>query len=372
MKIPFIDLKAQYDSIKDEIGPAIQSVIDRTAFAGGPETELFEKKYADYIGTNYCTGVNSGTSALHLALLALGIGKGDEVITAPNTFIATCWAISYTGAKPVFADIDPLNLNIDPDKIEEKITDNTKAIIPVHLCGQSAELEPILKIAKKHGLKLLEDAAQAHGSKYNGHKCGTFGDAACFSYYPGKNLGAYGEGGAIVTNDPELDERIKMLRNHGQREKHLHEFIGYNCRMDGIQAAVLNVKLKYIDEWNEKRRGAAKLYDSLLKDIAGLRLYTEQKYAYHVYHLYQIGFETKKERDIMAEHLNSKGIATGMHYPVPVHLQKAYGHLGYKKGDFPETEKMADCNLTLPIYPEISNEQIEYVAENIRSRFDIA
>nr|NIS76323.1 aminotransferase class I/II-fold pyridoxal phosphate-dependent enzyme [Deltaproteobacteria bacterium] len=327
MRVNFLDLKAQYETIQEEVSEALIEVMQKTAFAGGPFVAKFEDDFAGFCGTGYAAGVGSGTEALWLALLALGIGPGDEVITVPNTFIATAEAISFCGAVPVFVDIDEETHNIDPGLIEAAITPRTKAIIPVHLFGQCADMDSIMGIAKKYGLYVVEDAAQAHGAEYKGKRAGSIGDAGCFSFYPGKNLGGYGEAGAIITNNPEIDEKIRMLRDHGQAKKYDHALIGWNSRMDGFQGAVLGVKLKYLNEWNEARRQNAKLYDEFLSGIDGIITPKEAEYNKHVYHLYAI---RAKGRDALMKSLAEKEIFCGIHYPVPVHLQKAYEFLGYK------------------------------------------
>ncbi|HUS50744.1 MAG TPA: DegT/DnrJ/EryC1/StrS family aminotransferase [Candidatus Paceibacterota bacterium] len=360
MKVPFLDLKTQYNSIKDKINKEINWVLDNTSFILGDKVKEFEKNFASYCNKKYAIAVNSGTSALHLALLAHGIKQEDEVITVPNTFIATAEAISYTGAKPVFVDINKETFNIDVSKIEQAITKKTKAIVPVHLYGQSADMNPIIEIAKKHNLILIEDCAQAHGVEYKGKRV-PVSDTGCFSFYPGKNLGAYGEGGAVLTDDGEIAEKIKILRDHGQKEKHHHKYIGYNYRMDGFQGAVLNVKLRYLDEWIKKRREKAKLYNQLLSGV--VETPREADYTNHIYHLYVIKI---KEREKLAEYLKSKEIDTGMHYPIPIPLQEAYSYLGYKLGDFPITEQVVNEILSLPIYPELTEEQITYVVEKIK------
>ena len=358
MEIPFVDLKRQYDLIKEEINIKINEVLQNTHFILGENVEIFEKEFANYCGVKYCVGVASGSDALTLCLKALGIGEGDEVITVPNTFIATVDAISRNGAKPVFVDIDTETYNMDVTKIEEEITDKTKAIIPVHLYGQPADMDAIIKIAKKYDLKIIEDACQAHGAEYKGKRVGSLGDAGCFSFYPAKNLGAYGDGGMVVTNNEELAEKIRMLRNYGQSKKYYHDFMGYNSRLDEIQAAVLRVKLRYLDEWNDKRREHAKLYDELLENASGIETPTEKDYVKHVYHLYVMRC---KNRDDLQHYLSSKGISTGIHYPIPVHLQMAYKHLEYKQGDFPITEKYSKEILSLPMFPELTDEEIEAV-----------
>ena len=364
MNIPFVDLKRQFDLIKNEVTTKINEVLRNTHFILGEEVEKFEEEFANYCGVKYGVGVASGSDALTLSLKVLGIGKEDEVITAPNTFIATVDAISRNGATPVFVDIDPETCNIDVAEIEEKITDKTKAIIPVHLYGQPADMDEIIKIAKKYDLKIIEDACQAHGAEYKGKKVGSLSDVGCFSFYPAKNLGAYGDGGMVVTNNEQIAERIKMLRNYGQSKKYYHDFIGYNSRLDEIQAAVLRVKLRYLDEWNDKRREHAKLYNDLLENVSGIETPTEKEFVKHVYHLYVIRCKNRNE---LQNYLSSKGVSTGIHYPIPVHLQKAYKHLEYKEGDFPITEKYAKEILSLPMFPELTDEEIEVVVGLIRS-----
>ncbi len=370
MKVPFVDLKQQYESIKAEIGPAIANVLDNTAFALGPFVEEFESNFAALCGTKHCAGVNSGTSALHLALLACGVGEGDEVITTPQTFIATVWAISYCGAKPVFVDCDPKYYTIDPQKIEEKITNRTKAIIPVHLYGQCADMDPILEIAKKHNIKVIEDAAQSHGAKYKSRMAGSMGDAACFSFYPGKNLGAYGEGGAVVSNDDEITENVRLLRNHSQPERYIHTRLGFNYRMEGIQGAVLNVKLAHLEDWNNRRRQASDLYRKKLSNIPEVAAPSEADYARHIYHLFEIATPSTETRCEIQKFLGNRAVQTGLHYPVPVHLQPAYASLGHKSGDFPNCEKAAGELLSLPMFPELTEEQIIYICDLIREFFE--
>lgn len=372
MKIPFLDLKAQFATIAEDIELAIKEVINHTAFASGPYVEEFERNFAIYHKSDYCIGVNSGTSALHLALIAANIKEGDEIITTPQTFIATTWAISYVGAIPVFADIDPDTYTLDPKEIESKITPKTKAVMPVHLYGQAADLEPIAEICKKHNLILIEDAAQAQGAEYKNkdgvfRKVGNYGLATCFSFYPGKNLGAYGEAGAVITNDEKIAERIKLLRNHAQSQRYYHDELAYNYRMDGIQGAVLNTKLKHLEKWNNARRNVAKIYNEALGKIEGIKIPIEAEYAKHIYHVYQIVLPSTHLRDTLLDYLSKRDIGTGMHYPVPVHLQKAYLDLGYKVGDFPICEKVASTALSLPIYAELSLEMQNYVIENIQN-----
>lgn len=360
-KVPFLDLKKQYYSIKPEVDKAIQNVIENTSFVLGPAVEEFEKNFADFCNVKYAIGVNSGTAALHLSLLSLGIGLGDEVITVPNTFIATAEAISHCGAKPVFVDIDEETYNINPDLIESKITDKTKAIIPVHLYGNPCDMERINRIAKRYNLFVIEDACQAHGAEYRGKKVGSLSDIAAFSFYPGKNLGAYGEGGIIVTNNEALANKCKLLRAHGEYPKSTHSIVGYNYRINGIQGAVLNVKLKHLNEWNELRRKKAELYNYFLKGILITPKINEKNKS--VFHLYVI---RDKERNKLAEFLKSKGIDTGIHYPRPIHLQEAYRELGLKEGDYPIAEKCMKEILSLPIFPELTEEQIRHVVNSIR------
>jgi dTDP-4-amino-4,6-dideoxygalactose transaminase len=362
MNIPFLDLKAQYAAIKNEIQAALTEVIENTAFAGGPYVAGFEKEFAKFCGCKHAIGVGNGTDALWLSLLALGIGPGDEVITVPNTFIATAEAVTYCGAKPVFVDVEEETFNMNPALLEAAITPRTKAIIPVHLFGQTADMDPILAIAGTHGLPVVEDACQAHGAEYKGRNAGTMGNTGCFSFYPGKNLGAYGEAGAVVTNDDALAETIRMFRDHGQSKKYYHGVIGWNARMDGIQGAILNVKLKYLAIWNESRRANAREYTRCLSPLAGVRLPREADYAKHIYHIFAI---RTQQRDRLMARLAEKGISCGIHYPVPIHLQDAYRFLGLKAGSFPVAEKCADELLSLPMFPELTTEQIGYVANTL-------
>jgi dTDP-4-amino-4,6-dideoxygalactose transaminase len=359
--IPFLDLKAQYRQIKPQLDAAVARVIESAHFVLGPEVAAFEERFATYCKVKHCRAVNSGTSALHLALLAAGIGPGDEVITVPMTFVATTAAILYIGAKPVFVDVDPITWTMDPALIETAITSRTKAILPVHLHGLMADMDPIMAIARRHGLVVIEDAAQAHGAEYKGRRAGSIGDLGCFSFYPGKNLGAYGEGGAVVTGQPELARRISLLRDWGQDAKYSHVVAGYNYRMDGIQGAVLNVKMDYIESWTEARRSIAAQYDQLLARLPFARPRPPGD-SRHVYHVYSVGLS---RRDEAGKALQEAGIGTGIHYPVPVHLQRAYANLGYRAGDFPVTEKLADQFLSLPIYPELRPEQVAEVATQL-------
>lgn len=362
MTIPLVDLKAQFRSIEEEIKGAISRVVENTAFILGKEVELFEQEFSLYTGAKFVVGVGSGTDALHLALRALGVGQGDEVITTPNSFIATALAVSYVGAKPIFVDIEPDTYNIDPSKIEEAITSRTRAIIPVHLYGHPADIDLVMDVARSHDLKVVEDACQSHGAEYKGKKTGSIGDIGCFSFYPGKNLGAYGDGGAITTNDRAVAERIKMLRNYGEGQKYYHESKGFNSRLDAIQAAVLRVKLLKLDAWNEGRRRNAGLYNKLLGNL-DIMPPIERDYAKHVYHLYVIHVS---RRDDLLGYLKSKGIYAGIHYPIPIHLQKAYVDLDYSSGAFPITERYAGEIISLPMFPELTEEQIGYVASEIK------
>ncbi len=359
MNIPFVDLKSQYQPIREQIKTEIEEVLDNTEFILGSKVHKFEEDFAAYCGSQYAIGVNSGTAALHLALAANGVGPGDQVITAANTFIATVEAISHTGAVPALVDINPESYNMDVEQLEQKITAKTKAIIPVHLYGQPADMDSIIEIAQKHNLAVIEDCCQAHGSTYKGKKV-PISSTGCFSFYPGKNLGAYGEAGAVVTDDEQIARKVRMLRDHGQEKKYYHKYIGYNYRMSGFQGAVLNVKLKYLNSWISGRRNAARLYDEQLKDVVEIPY--ESEFAEHVYHLYVIGVAN---REAMINHLSSSGISTGIHYPIPIHLQEAYSFLGKPVGTYPVSEKMADEILSLPIYPEITEEQIQYVCERI-------
>jgi dTDP-4-amino-4,6-dideoxygalactose transaminase len=362
MKVNFVDLKAQYQTIKPEIDKAIENVISNTAFILGKAVAEFEEQFASYCGAKHCVGINSGTSALIMALKALDVGEGDEIITTPNTFIATAEAISFAGATPVLVDIEEKNYNLDPAKLEKAITAKTKAIIPVHLYGQPADMDPILEIAKKKGIPVIEDAAQAHGARYKGKKTGGLATGACFSFYPGKNLGAYGEGGAVTTDDESIAQKVRMLRDHGSPKKFYHEFIGNNCRLEGIQGAVLSVKLKHLDKWNDGRRKNADLYRKYLEGT-GVGLPEEMPYAKHVYHVFCVRV---KDREKLIDFLKEKGIFTNIHYPIPIHLQKAYSFLGYKKGDFPVTEGCMDEILSLPMFAELTEEEIKYTADCIK------
>jgi dTDP-4-amino-4,6-dideoxygalactose transaminase len=362
VKVPFLDLKTQYEAIRAEIASALQQVIEASAFAGGPFVEQFEKEFAAFCHCQHAIGVSNGTAALGMALRGLGVGPDDEVITVPDTFIATAEAISYCGAKPVFVDVDEKTYNMNPALLEAAITRRTKAIIPVHLFGQMADMDPIMEIARAHQLIVIEDASQAHGAQYKGKSAGSIGDAGCFSFYPGKNLGAYGEAGAIVTNNAELAARLKKFRDHGQKKKYYHDMIGWNERMDGMQGAVLSVKLKYLEAWNEARRRHARAYTDLLGGLDGITVPHEPDYARHIYHIYAIRV---RHREILMSALAEQGIHCGIHYPVPVHLQEAYHFLGLRQGSFPVAEACAEEFVSLPMYAELTPEQIEYVGRQI-------
>jgi dTDP-4-amino-4,6-dideoxygalactose transaminase len=364
--IPFVDLQIQYRTLKQEIDAAIGRVLENSAFILGREVEAFEEAFAEYVGARFCVGVSSGTAAIHLALAAAGIQAGDEVIVPANTFFATAEAVSNAGATPRFVDADPVSYNLDPNLIEAAITPRTRALMPVHLYGQAADLDAVFAIAARHHLPVIEDAAQAHGSLYKGRRVGALARAGCFSFYPGKNLGAYGEGGAVTTNDAEIARRVRLLRDHGSAHKYRHEIVGYNFRMEGIQGAVLGVKLPHLDHWNDLRRAHAARYDDLLKGC-GLMLPQEMAYARHIFHLYVVQTEA---RDALQQSLQDAGVQTGIHYPVPVHLQPAYAELGYQRGDFPESERQAERVLSLPMFPELTGEQIEQVAETVRQSLE--
>jgi dTDP-4-amino-4,6-dideoxygalactose transaminase len=369
-QVRFVDLAAQYSAIAEEVNEAISRVLRHTDFILGRDVSLFEEEFAAFCEAKYAVAVDSGLSALELALRAYGIGPGDKVITAANTFIATALAISNTGAVPVLIDIDPQTYTMDTKALEQAMTPRTKAIVPVHLYGQSADMGPILKIADHHGLRVVEDACQAHGARYKGRGIGSLGDAAAFSFYPGKNLGAYGDGGMIVMNDEQVAKHLQVLRNYGQREKYHHLIQGYNHRLDTIQAAVLRVKLRYLEAWNLARRQHAGLYQQLLAE-SGAVIPVVPDYAESVWHLYVI---RTADREELSAYLSQRGIATGIHYPIPIHLQPAYRDLGYVKGDFPITEHYAEQILSLPMYAELSQDSIEYVAEAIRefgSNYDL-
>ena len=360
--VPFLDLRAQYDSIRDEVQAALREVCESCRFTHGPQVESFERSFAAYCEAEHCAAVNSGTSALHLAMRCLGVGPGDEVITVPMTFIATAWAISYVGATPVFVDIDPATRTMDATQLADAVTPKTRAILPVHLYGRPADMASILNIADQHGIPVVEDAAQAHGAKVGGRRVGSLGRIGCFSFYPGKNLGGYGEGGALVTNDPAIAEKARMLRDHAQPERYRHETLGYNYRMDGFQGAVLDVKLRRLDEWNAARRRHASSYRRRLADIPSLTLPPIVAETESAWHLFVIESD---RRDLLRRRLSERHIDTGLHYPIPVHLQPAYAHLGLKPGRFPASERLAERCLSLPMYAELTEEQIETVCSAV-------
>lgn len=364
-QIPFVDLKAQNQELSGELQSAIDEVTQTAAFILGPAVERFEKSFARYCEAEHAVGLNNGTSALHLALLACGVGPGDEVITTPHSWISTSWAISYTGAKPIFVDIDPTTYNLDPSKVESAITPATKAILPVHLYGQSADLDPLLAIATEHGLTLIEDAAQAHGARYRGRRVGGLGKIGCFSFYPGKNLGAFGEGGAIVTQDAALAERIRRMRDHAQQGRHVHVELGFNMRMEGLQGAVLDVKLRHLDRWNAARASRADRYRELLAGVPGLILPAPEDPASHVWHLYVVRV-LSRDRDSVRAALAERGVQTGVHYPTPIPLQPVYASLGHRAGDFPVAEAVMSSCISLPMYPQLEDEQVERVATSLR------
>ena len=362
MKVPFLDLKAQHAPIRAQLDGAIAEVIDSSAFAGGPFVAAFETDFAAYCGTRFAIGTGNGTDALWMAMLALGIGAGDEVVTVPATFMATAEAITYCGARPVFVDIDESTYTLNPELLAKAITPRTKAILPVHLFGQTADMKPIMEIASRHGIPVIEDACQAHGARYQGKMAGSLGRAGCFSFYPGKNLGAFGEAGAVVTDDAKLEARLKTLRDHGQVRKYFHSLIGWNARMDGIQGAVLRVKLKMLDAANSRRREHAALYDQLLADIEGVVIPTTAPANDHVHHIYAIRIQN---RDLVLQSLAEKGISCAIHYPIPVHLQEAYRSLGCGRGSYPVAEQCAGEFLSLPMYPELTQIQIQAVAAEL-------
>jgi len=363
MQVPFLDLKAHHAPLMDEIIETIRRVIETSAFAGGPFVAEFEREFAAFCQTRYAVGVGNGTDALWLSLLALGVGHGDQVVTVPSTFMATAEAISYCGAEPVFVDINEHTYTLDPEQLEAAITPRTKAIIPVHLFGQTADMDPILEIADRHGIPVVEDACQAHGAIYKGRKAGSMGTIGCFSFYPGKNLGAFGEAGAIVTNNEFLARQIQMLRDHGQARKYEHALIGWNGRMDGIQGAVLRIKLKRLDDSNASRIQHARAYTRHFRTMDGIIPPAEAAYGAHIYHVYAIRI---RDRDELLRSLSAQGIGCGIHYPIPVHLQPAYRSLGYGPGTFPVSEKCAREFLSLPMFPELTDAQIEAVVQAVR------
>jgi dTDP-4-amino-4,6-dideoxygalactose transaminase len=357
--VPFLDLKEQYAGIRDEVLGALWEVADSTTYVLGPKVAAFEEAFAAYVGARHCVGVNSGTSALHLALIGAGVCAGDEVITVPLTFVATCWAVSYTGATPVFVDVDPVTRTMDVNQVERRITHRTRAILPVHLYGQPADMEPLLELGHRRGIPVVEDAAQAHGARYRSQGAGTLGLCGCFSFYPGKNLGAYGEAGAVVTDDDRIATRLHTLRDHAQDRRYHHGELGFNYRMDAFQGAVLGVKLRYLEAWTEARRRLAARYNRALSGLP-LGLPSEATDRRHVWHLY---VALHPERDRIRAALEARGVQTGLHYPVPVHLQGAYAALGYQEGDFPESERVARQCFTLPLFPEMTDRQQDRVVE---------
>lgn len=364
-KIPYLDLPAQIRSVRKELDAAIARTLDNCSFCLGPDVAQFEKDFAKFCGAQHCVAFNSGTSALHVALLLLDIKPGDEVISTPYTFVATSWAISYVGATPVYVDIEDGTMNLDPKLLERAITPRTKAVMPVHLYGQSFDVDPILEICRKHKLPLVEDTAQSHAAKYKGKIVGTFGEMSCFSFYPGKNLGAAGEGGALVTNNAEFAKRARSLREHGSTVRYYHDEVGFNYRMEGLQGAVLGVKLPHLQKWTHERRRVAHRYHELLKDTP-LQLPLEAAYAESAYHLYVV---RHPQRDQLKEYLDANGVGCALHYPVPLHLQKCYASLGHKPGDFPVAEKAASQCLSLPVYPELTDAQILRVVAVIKEFF---
>ncbi|MCK4304606.1 MAG: DegT/DnrJ/EryC1/StrS family aminotransferase [Candidatus Eisenbacteria sp.] len=364
MAIPLVDLKAQYRSIKEQIDAAITEILENTSFIGGKPVSDFEKDFATYCEANYAVGTASGTAALHLALCAADIKAGDEVITVSQTFIATAEVVKLCGAAVRMVDIDPQSYCMDPDALEDAITDRTRAIIPVHLYGHPADMDPILKIAGKHGITVIEDSAQAHGARYNGRRAGSIAEIATFSFYPGKNLGAYGDAGALTLSGKETADKVTMLANHGRWLKYKHLIEGFNYRLDAIQAAVLSVKLRHIEEWTEKRRQVAARYDELLADLEEVTLPKPKANVEHVYHLYVVQVPN---RDKVTEYLREHGVMAQLHYPIPLHLQPAYEHLGMKPGSLPATETLADRCISLPTFPELTEEQISTVAKTLKA-----
>jgi dTDP-4-amino-4,6-dideoxygalactose transaminase len=363
VKIPLVDLKAQYQAIKPQIDAAMGRVVANTSFILGKEVADFEAAFAGFCHTKHCIGTNSGTSAIHLALLAAGVGPGDEVITTPFTFIATAEPIWMVGARPVFVDIDPKTYNIDPNAVEDAITTRTRALLPVHLYGRPADMNALLELGARYGLTVIEDACQAHGAELGGRRAGSMGKLGCFSFYPGKNLGAYGDAGAVTTDDDALATRVQMLRDHGRLSKYEHQLLGYGERIDALQAAILGAKLPHLEDWNARRRALAARYNELLRD-SGLGLLQEPAGVTPVYHLYVV---RSKHRDALLAHLKANGIDAGIHYPIALHMQPSMSYLGYKAGDFPHSEAAAREVLSLPLYPEMTDEQLRYVVDTIRS-----
>lgn len=360
--IPWLDLTRQYETLRGELEQVLAELMAKGSFILGPYVERFEADFARFVGAKHCVGLNNGTSALHLALLASGVQPGDEIITTPATWISTCWAISYVGAKPVFVDIDPKTCGLDPSLVESAITPRTRAILPVHLYGQAADVVSLVEIADRHGLTVIEDACQAHASTLAGKQLGTFGKAGCFSFYPGKNLGAYGEAGALVTDDNTLAARVRKLRDHAQVSRHVHDEIGFNMRMEGIQGAVLGVKLKRLAEWTNARRTIGRLYTSRFRGLTGLKVWNEPSETTYNRHIFPLCCDQREE---LRQHLSVRGVQTAIHYPTPVHLQPAYAYLGYREGDFPESEQLCRTQITLPMFPELTGQEAEQVANAV-------
>jgi dTDP-3-amino-3,4,6-trideoxy-alpha-D-glucose transaminase len=364
--IPLVDLRAQYRQLRPEVDEAIAKVLEQCTFILGPAVDEFEKSFADYIGVRHAVGVSSGLDALRLALTALNVGTGDEVIVPANTFVATALAVTAVGARPLLVDCHARTYTIDPALLEASITPRTRAIIPVHFAGQAADMQPILRLAQRYDLRVIEDAAQAHGTLYENRRCGSLAAAGCFSFYPGKNLGAYGDGGAVTTEDSALAAKLRMLRNYGQRARYDHVVKGINARLDSLQAAILIVKLSRLEQWNAQRRERAALYRELLAGVGDLTIQPPTVYTDHIYHLFII--ETA-HRDALRLHLKESGVETGIHYPIPIHLLPAYADLEYARGDFPITEKLATHSLSLPMFPELTEAQVRYVAAQIATFF---
>jgi len=363
MKVPLVDLRRQYEDIKDEVKKVIEEVLESGEYILGENVRKFEQEFANYCEVKYGVGVNSGSDALTLALKAVGVKSGDEVITVPNSFVSTANCIVFSGAQPVFVDIDPETLNLDPERLKEAITKKTKAIIVVHFHGHPADMDSIKEIAEKYGIYIIEDACQAHGALYKGRKVGSLGDVACFSFYPTKNLGGYGDGGIIVTNNEELADKVRSLRNYGRVAPYIYKILGYNSRLDELQAAILRVKLKHLDKWIDQRRRNASIYSQYLAEIPEIAVPIEKEYAKHVYWVYSI---RTKRRDEIQKFLSKNGIETMIHYPIPIHLQECYSYLGYTEGTFPITEKISKEMLSLPMFPELTEEEIRYVVQVIK------
>lgn len=366
LSVPFIDLKQQFQNLKPELDKAMAPVFQDASFILGPAVKQFEANFAKYVGTKHCVSLHSGTAALHLALMAMGVGPGDEVITVANTFVATVEGIHFAGATAKLVEVDPVSYNMDVKELDKVATSKTKAIIPVHLYGQTAAMKELMAWADAKGIKVLEDSCQAHGAKHFGQNAGTFGVASCFSFYPGKNLGAAGEGGAVCTNDDEIAEQVRLLRDHGSRKKYVHEIVGHNFRLDSLQAAILDVKLPHLDKWNELRRKHAATYCQKLAGVEGLVLPVTAEGNEHVFHLFIVQVKDSQVRQKVQDYLNTKNVSTGIHYPVPVHLQAAFSNLGYQKGDFQISENLAERVLSLPMFPELTEAQIDHVVQSLK------